>query len=77
MEKQVFFAFSLIEEGTTEKELHFMQHKSIYSKTLCFIEQKMYFWTQQRFKQEKNLLYYIIYLIKKTLVTFSELPPVG
>jgi len=42
--KESFFAFSLIEEGTAEMVLHLtVQLKSIYSKTLCFIEQKMYF----------------------------------
>jgi hypothetical protein len=42
--KASFFAFSMIAEGTTEMVLHFtVQHKSVYSKTLCFIEQKMYF----------------------------------
>jgi hypothetical protein len=37
----MFFAFSMIIEGTTEKVLQFvMPFKSIYSKNLGFIEQK-------------------------------------
>ncbi len=41
MEKHVFFAFSLIIEGTTEKVLQFiMTFKSIYDKNHGFIEQK-------------------------------------
>ncbi len=56
MEQHVFFAFWLIIEGDTEKVLQvIIQLKSIYNKNLCFVEQKMYFWTLQRvfFKQEK------------------------
>jgi hypothetical protein len=42
--EQRFFTFSLIIEGTTEKVLQFiMPLKSIYSKNLCFDEEKMYF----------------------------------
>ncbi len=45
----MFFAFSLIIEGTTEKVLQFiMSLKSIYNENLLFIEQKVYFWTLQR-----------------------------
>jgi hypothetical protein len=48
MQKHVF-AFSLIIGGTTEKVLQFkMPLKSIYSKTLGLVTQKMYFWTLQR-----------------------------
>jgi hypothetical protein len=46
----MFIAFWLIIEGDTEKVL---QLKSIYNKNIGFIEQKMYFWTLQRFEQEK------------------------
>jgi hypothetical protein len=39
-----FLAFSFTIEGSTEKVLQFiMPFKSIYSKNLCVIEQKMYF----------------------------------
>ncbi len=49
-----FFVFSLVIEGTTEKVLQFiMPFKSIYNRNFDFIEQKMYFWTIQSFKQEK------------------------
>jgi hypothetical protein len=44
MEQHIFFAFSLIIEGATEKMLQFiMPHKSSHNKNLGFIEQKMYF----------------------------------
>jgi hypothetical protein len=40
----MFFAFSIIIEGTTEKVLQFiMPLESIYNKNLGFIEQKTYF----------------------------------
>jgi hypothetical protein len=40
----MFFAFSLIVEGATEKVLNFkMSLKSIYNTTLGFVEQKMLF----------------------------------
>jgi len=48
------FTFSLIMEGTTEKVLQFkMPVKSINNKNFGFVEQKMLFWTLQRFKQLK------------------------
>ncbi len=51
--EQRIFAFSLIKEGTTEKVLQFiMPLKWIYNRKFGFIEQKMYFWTLQSFKQE-------------------------
>jgi hypothetical protein len=44
MEQHVFFAFSLIIEGATEKVLQFiMPVKSIYNKNLGFVGQKMFF----------------------------------
>jgi len=51
----VFFAFSLIIEGTTEKVLQFiMPLKSIYSRNFGFIAQKNVFLnTTESFKQEK------------------------
>ncbi len=59
-----FFAFSLIIEGTTEKVLQFvMPIKSIYNQNLGFIEQKMYFWTQQR-GLNKNIFIDIIFDMK-------------
>jgi hypothetical protein len=40
----MFFPFSLIIEGTTEKVFQFiMPFKSIYNKNLGIVEQKMYF----------------------------------
>jgi hypothetical protein len=52
-----FFLFWFIIEGTTEKVLQFkMQLKSIYSKNLGFIEQKMYFWTLPRGSKKKKIL---------------------
>jgi hypothetical protein len=51
----MFFAFSLIIEGTTEKVLQFiMPLKSIYSRNFGFIAQKMYFLTLQRVSSKKN-----------------------
>ncbi len=42
--EQLFFAFSLIIEGTTEKMLQFMMpFQAIYNRNFGFIEQKMYF----------------------------------
>jgi hypothetical protein len=48
-----FFAFSLIEEGITEKVLQFMMPlKSIYSQNIGFVEQKNVFLnTKKRFKE--------------------------
>jgi hypothetical protein len=53
MEQHIFFAFSLIIEGTTEKVLQLiMPLKSIYKQNLGFIEQKMFFLnTTERLKQ--------------------------
>jgi len=51
----VFFVFWLIIEGATEKVLQFIiQLKSMYNQNLGFIEQKMYFWTQQRGSHKKK-----------------------
>ncbi len=49
----MFFAFSIIIEGTTEKVMQFMMPlKSIYNKNLGFIEQNNVFLnTTERFKQ--------------------------
>jgi hypothetical protein len=44
MDQHIFFAFSLIIEGITEKVWRFvMPLKLKYAKNLCFDEQKMYF----------------------------------
>jgi hypothetical protein len=77
MEQQVFFAFSLIIEGTTEKVLKFiMTLKSIHNRNFGFIVQKNVFLnTTESFKQEK-LLIDIIFAMKKYLLTFLELPPI-
>jgi hypothetical protein len=55
MGQRVFFAFSLIIEGTTEKVLQFiMPLKLIYSRNFGFIAQKNVFLnTTESFKQEK------------------------
>jgi hypothetical protein len=60
----VFFAFSLIIEGTTEKVLQFlMPLELIYSRNFGFIEQKNVFLNPtESFKQEK-LLFDIIFTI--------------
>jgi hypothetical protein len=53
----MFFAFSLIIEGTTEKVLQFMMpFKSVDCRNLCFIEQKMYFEHYGEFQSRKTLL---------------------
>jgi hypothetical protein len=44
MDQHVFFVFSLIIEGTSEKVLQFiMPLKSIYNRNFGFIEEKRYF----------------------------------
>jgi hypothetical protein len=66
MEQRVFFAFSLIIEGTTEKVLQFiMPLKSIYSTNFGFIEQKRIFVDYREFQARKTLLIDIIFATKK------------
>ncbi len=65
IEQQVF-AFSLIEEGTTEKVLQFMMPlKSIHSQTMFCSTKNVFLNTTERFKQEKNLLTDTIFVVKK------------
>ncbi len=60
----MFFSFSLIVEGTTEMVLQFiLSPKAIYNKSLGFIEQKMYLWTNRKVRKIRNLLIDIIYLV--------------
>jgi hypothetical protein len=75
--EQHIFAFSFNVDGATEKALQIkMQLKSIYNKNPSFTNKIMWFWTQQRFKQEKNQLIDVIFVIKKILMTLSELTPI-
>jgi hypothetical protein len=64
--EQLIFAFSLIIEGTTEKVFQFiMPRKSIYNQNLGFNEKNDVFLnTTEKFKQEKNLLIDIIFVMK-------------
>ncbi len=76
--EQHFFAISFIIEGATEKVLQFtMSCKSIYSKNLCFDEQKnVNINTTEWFKQWK--IYELTLFLSRIffLVTFSELPSI-
>jgi hypothetical protein len=66
MEQNIFFAFSLIIEGTTEKVLQFiMPLKSIYNRNFGFIEQKMNFEHCREFQERKILLIDIIFDMKQ------------
>ncbi len=48
----MFFAFSIIIEGTTEKVMQFMMPlKSVYNKNLGFMEKNVFLNTTDRFKQ--------------------------
>ncbi len=63
----MFFAFSLIVEGTTEKVLKsIMPLKSIYNKNLDFAE-KMYFEHNTEVQTRENLLIDIIFVVKNSL----------
>jgi hypothetical protein len=58
----MFLAFSWIIEATTEKVLQFtMPFKSIYSKNIGLIEQKMFFEHYGEVQTIKNLLIDIIF----------------
>jgi hypothetical protein len=73
----MFFAFSLIIEGATEKVLQFiMPLKSIYNKNLGFVEEKCIFVHYREVLTFKNLLIDIIFVTIFFLVTFSEPPPI-
>jgi len=60
-----FFSFSLIIEGTTEKELQFiMSLKSIYNKNLGLMEPKCIFEHYREVQTIKNLLIEIIVVME-------------
>jgi hypothetical protein len=73
----MFFAFSLIIEGTTEKVLKFiMPLKSIHNRNFGLIEQKNVFLNPtESFKQEK-LYQLALFLPQNISVDFFELSPI-
>ena len=74
MEQHVF-VYSFIIEGTTEKVLQLiMLLKLIYNKNLGFVKTKKHYSEVQTII---NLLFDTIIVMKKILMTFSELPPIG
>jgi hypothetical protein len=75
----MFFAFALIIEGTTEEVLQcIMPLKSIYYKNVGFNEQKMYFWTLKRgLSINKYINCHYFCHENVFLVTFTELPCIG
>ncbi len=73
----IFFAFSLIIEGTTEKVLQFiMPFESIYSRNFGIIDQKMYFEHYREFQARKTILIYIIFYHEKLSVDLFRADPI-
>jgi hypothetical protein len=65
MEQFIFFAFSLIIEGTTEKVLQLkMPLKSINSKTVALSNKKCIFEHNREVQAINNLLIYMIFGMK-------------
>jgi hypothetical protein len=75
----MFFAFSFIIEGTTEKVLQFIIPSSQFTtKTLVSLNKKCIVEHYREVQTIKYLLIDIIFVKKNIfLVTFSELPPIG
>ena len=75
----MFFDFTLIIEGTTEKVLQFiMPLRSIYNQNIGFIEQMLYFWALQKGSNNKGSIHWHYFCHENIfLVTFLELPPIG
>ncbi len=75
----MFFAFSLIIEGTTEKVLQFkIPLKLIYNQTLALLNKKCIFEHKQRSSNnEKAINWHDFCYEKNFLVNYSELQPEG
>jgi hypothetical protein len=72
----MFFAFSSIIEGTTEKVLQFIKpHMSIYNINLGFIEKKCIFEHYREFQARKTLLIDVIFAMKKNYVDLFRAAP--